>query len=507
MSEKNNPVGGCLISALDLPVLLGDLVEGVITINRKGLIEGFNPAAERMFGYSANEVIGKSVDLLMPTSHTGMHHDYLGEYQQRRQSVVIGHVRELPARRKNGTQFIIELGLSQVQVGGQEYFLGAIRDVSSRKPVEQHIRDLARFPDEDPNPVMRVNAKGQILYFNKPCQALMEEWQSHLNKLAPNWLTSLVRKTLSSGIPQEEELAFHEKTFFLVLAPILTGAYVNIYMQDITERKNAEEELRAHRDLLEVNVKERTADLAVARDEALTANRAKSIFLANMSHELRTPLNAIIGYSELLIEDDADLSSPQEKDLHQIRKAGTHLLGLINNILDLSKIEAGRMTLYPESVDVAVLIDEIGSTVMPLMKTNNNNFVMNCPPVGEIVTDITRLHQVLLNVLSNAAKFTLDGQVTLSVKRETSDGDWLQIAVEDTGIGLSEEQQGIIFEPFTQADGATSSSFGGTGLGLSISREFCRMMGGDLLVSSQPDEGSEFVLRIPVNSDIQSTSN
>lgn len=308
------------------------------------------------------------------------------------------------------------------------------------------------------------------------------------------------QKTLSSGIPQEEELTFREKAFSLILTPILTGAYVNIYMQDISERKKAENALRVHLDLLEDTVKERMADLAVARDEALTANRAKSTFLANMSHELRTPLNAIIGYSELLIDDESGSPDDQKKDLNQIRNAGKHLLGLINDILDLSKIEAGHMTLHLDSVDVATFVDEVRSTVLPLMKTNNNDFVVDCPPVGEIVADATRLKQVLFNLLSNAAKFTRNGHVTLTVRRETGNGDWLQITVKDTGIGLNIKQMAAIFEPFTQADESTSSHYGGTGLGLSIAREFCRMMGGDLSVSSQPEKGSEFVIRISSSS-------
>ena len=170
MSVKTHSVGGCLISALDLPVLLGDLVEGIITINHEGLIEGFNPAAELIFGYCDDEVIGKPVDILVPDSHIGGHHQYLAEYRERGEGVVIGHVRELLAQRKDGSEFVIELGLSRIMAGGQEYFLGAVRDISGRQSVEQRIHDLARFPDENPSPVMRISADGKILYFNKPSQ-------------------------------------------------------------------------------------------------------------------------------------------------------------------------------------------------------------------------------------------------------------------------------------------------------------------------------------------------
>lgn len=499
MQNKKSPSGGCLISSLDLPLLLGDLVEGVITINQNGLIQGFNPAAERMFGYSADEVIGKTVDILMPASQSGDHARYLNDYRNRGEGVVIGHVRELPACRKDGSEFSIELGLSRVQAGGEEFFLGAIRDTSGRQPVEQRIRDLARFPDENPNPVMRINSDGRILYFNKPSQDLINQWQTGLNKPAPNWLVNLVKKGLHDGGTLELEITFREQYLFLVLTPVTSEGYVNIYVQDITKRKKAEEELQRHHDHLEALVKERTEDLALARDEAMAASRAKSSFLANMSHELRTPLNAIIGYSEMLIEDsEKDSDNAHVEDLKQIQKAGKHLLSLISDILDLSKIEAGHMTLSLEDVNVPVVIEEICSVVLPLMQNNNNNFSVNCPDVGTIKADSIRLRQVMYNLLSNAAKFTKDGNVNLIVERKDKNGGWVWITVEDTGIGLSEDQITTIFDPFTQADNSISPKFGGTGLGLAIAREFCRMMGGDITVASKENEGSKFIIQLPV---------
>lgn len=498
MSIKTQPVGDSQISALDLPVLLGDLVEGIITINLQGLIEGFNPAAERMFGYAIDDVIGKPVDILMPDSHIGSHHNYLAEYQKRGEGVVIGHVRELLARRKDGSAFVIELGLSRIKAGGQEYFLGAVRDTSGRQSAEQRIHDLARFPDENPNPVMRISADGLILYYNKPGQELIDAWQTALDKAAPVWLSGLVCESLKTGNTIEQELEFNGSILFMVLAPVVSEQYVNIYMQDISQRKLAEEELLKHQEHLEAMVRERTEDLAVARDDALAANRAKSFFLANMSHELRTPLNAIIGYSEMLIED-AETDSPKIRveDLQQIRKAGKHLLTLISDILDLSKIEAGHLTLHMERLDIAMLLDEVYSTVLPMMQANHNEFSVECPSLGEMVTDSTRLRQILLNLLSNAAKFTRDGQITLSVNRVRDDKEWLQFIVKDSGIGLSNEQMASIFEPFTQADESIPSRFGGTGLGLAIARQFCRLMGGDISVSSQPGMGSSFTVHLP----------
>jgi signal transduction histidine kinase len=230
--------------------------------------------------------------------------------------------------------------------------------------------------------------------------------------------------------------------------------------------------------------------------ELAAASQHKSQFLANMSHELRTPLNAIIGYSEMLQEEVEDLGEEALlPDLGKINAAGKHLLGLINDILDLSKIEAGKMDLDLQTFGVPDLVRDVASIVRPLVEKNANTLAVACPDdLGQMHADLTKVRQALFNLLSNAAKFSEGGTITLTVQRE--DG-WLTFAVTDTGIGMTDEQMGRLFEAFSQAETSTRSRYGGTGLGLAISRQFCRLMGGDIAVTSVYGQGSTFTIRLP----------
>jgi signal transduction histidine kinase/DNA-binding response OmpR family regulator/carbon monoxide dehydrogenase subunit G len=241
-------------------------------------------------------------------------------------------------------------------------------------------------------------------------------------------------------------------------------------------------------------------DLKVARDEAMQATQAKSEFLASMSHELRTPLNAIIGYSEMLHEEAEDLGQDAFlPDLEKIQGAGRHLLSLINNILDLSKIEAGKMDVLIDEFDVPALLSEVQSVIQPLMAKNANRLEVDCASdLGGMRSDQTKLRQNLFNLLSNAAKFTRQGTITLAARRIVQDGDdWLEFKVSDTGIGMTEAQLGKLFQAFAQAEASTSRDYGGTGLGLAITRHFCKMLGGDVSVESAPGQGSTFTIMLP----------
>ncbi len=285
------------------------------------------------------------------------------------------------------------------------------------------------------------------------------------------------------------------------------GVLSHAFSQLHTEIERREFQLQSWNQKLSELVAERTQQLQIALDDAessktqaLQASKIKSEFLANMSHELRTPMNAIIGYSEMLIEEHAQSTTHKEtiEDLQKIQFAGKHLLNIINDVLDLSKIEAGRMTLYLEDIEVEKLIHEIEKTVQPLFLKGNNKFKTHCQPnLGSIISDQTKIRQTLFNLLSNAAKFTQNGSVDLFVHRSNNA---ISFTVQDSGIGMDESQISKLFEPFTQADASTTRKYGGTGLGLTISQHFCEMLGGSISVTSKIGQGSSFHVNIPTHS-------
>jgi adenylate cyclase len=238
-------------------------------------------------------------------------------------------------------------------------------------------------------------------------------------------------------------------------------------------------------------------------DSLQMASENKSQFVSSMSHELRTPLNAIIGLTEMMVTSAARFGTEKAAEpLQRVHRAGTHLLGLINQVLDLSKIEAGKLELNPQTVQLSPLIDEVVGTARQLADQNKNRLTAEAPDdLGSLTVDPMRLRQILFNLLSNACKFTKGGEVALRARKVADGRDWIELAVADNGIGMTPEQKAKLFEEFTQADATTAQRFGGTGLGLAIARKLARMMGGDVIVTSEMGKGSVFTVRLPGGGD------
>jgi PAS domain S-box-containing protein len=304
-----------------------------------------------------------------------------------------------------------------------------------------------------------------------------------------NCIESAIAKYQTIRVEYSLTMDDQEVWFAANVSPMVSGQVLWV-ARNITERKQAEAELRKTKQ---------------AADEA---NKAKSMFLSNMSHELRTPLNAIIGYSEVLQEEAEEWGQDDIiPDLIRIRKAGKHLLGLINDILDLSRIDAGRVKLYQESFDINSLVQDIAESIQPLVEQNGNTIVVYCPQdIGSMYADINKVRQNLNNLLSNACKFTHQGRIRFTVRRdeeisikdnEVQSLSFITFSVVDSGIGMSSEQMQKLFKPFTQADTSTTRKYGGTGLGLAITHKLCEMMGGNILVESELGKGSAFTIRLP----------
>lgn len=356
--------------------------DSIITISHDGTIKTLNSAAESVFGFTADEILGENIDTLIPdliNENGGLNINKCISSSSDPHS----HKDELIGRHKSESRFPIEANFSEVVLDNDSYYVAIVRDITVRKQVEQRIIE--------------------------------------------------------------------------------------------------------------------------AKDSAESSSRTKSEFLANMSHELRTPLNAIIGYSEILQEEmHAQKHNEHISDVKKIMDSGKHLLALINNILDLSKIESGKMQLYYEDIDALHAITEITSTIKPLLKHNNNELVVNVSDdIGLIQIDITRFRQILFNLLSNACKFTENGTITLTItKFYLDDKDHLKIIVTDTGIGIDDSQISNIFQDFSQGDNSTTRKFGGTGLGLAITQRFCKLMKGSISAKSQPGEGSTFTVILPVDENL-----
>ena len=500
-----------------------DAADPILIEDLDGRVVDMNDEAERAYGWSRERLIGKPILVIVPVEC----HDQARELLARCKAG--GDVRNIDGKRQTKTgevhDVLLTLSLLRGDDGHATGIASIAKDVTAQKSAEKRLRSLSKVFMDAADPIVLENLAGLVIDMNREAEN------------SYGWSRDeLIGEPIRTLVPEEK----HEQALELLalckagedvrniegLRQTKAGQTVPVLLtlsmlrdddghplgiasiaKDITEQKAAEERLREYRDHLEDLVAERTAELEVVNDRladaklaADSANTAKSAFLANMSHELRTPMNAIIGYSEMLLEEAEEEQMDEfATDLKRIGSAGRHLLSLINDVLDLSKIEAGRMELYLETFHLDGLVDDVSSTVQSLVENKRNQYaVERNGELGEVTCDLTKLRQMLFNLISNAAKFTEDGQITLHITRESgADGDWLSYSISDTGIGIPADKIESLFEEFSQADVSTTRNYGGTGLGLAITRRFCEMMGGSIDVESEPGQGSTFTVRLP----------
>jgi len=534
--------------------LLESAPDAMVIIDAAGEIVMVNRRAEEVFGYSRNEITGQSIETLMPQRFREQHPGQVQSFFSNPTTRAMGTKRELFGLSRTGREFPVEISLSPIETEDGMLVASSVRDITERKQAEAKLQALNENVERQRRTEIALNElydalRGQqemdslanvivqqlARYLDLQFAALfvLRDGNSYLRAAAYGYPKQGGIDNFSAGdgllgqvvadaaplkvdnVPEYAQLSLGLGTAALgnlLLYPLLHDEIVIAVLElgglrplDADQQawldKASESLAVTLRLVLDLEERNRAAEeLAEAKEAAVAANKAKSGFLANMSHELRTPMNAILGYSEMLIEEAEDVGQDDfVPDLQKINQAGNHLLSLINDVLDLSKIESGKMEAFAENFDVSSLIDQVTGTVQPLMSKNNNQLkIERGEQLGHAHQDHTKMRQALLNLLSNAAKFTHEGTITLRAERRSqSDGEWLIFSVNDTGIGIPTDKQDHVFEEFSQADSSTTRDYGGTGLGLPISRRFCQMLGGDLTVWSSAGKGSTFTMQVP----------
>ncbi|GEM_PF-1384934 len=484
--------------------ILDNVIDSIITTNEQGIVESFNPAAERIFGYDAGEMIGQNVSLLMPAPYRNHHDDYIANYIRSGKAKIIGIGREAVACRKDQSIFPIELALSEMKLENRRLFIGIIRDITERKQAEKALREseerMQDFLDNANDLVQSVAPDGRLLYVNRAWKKTFGYDDDEIAKLN---IFQLISPRFTEHCRQAFHQVMHGNELTDIEAAFVTKQGDEIIVsgsancrfedgkpvatrsifRDVTRQKHAEEELKR------------------AKVDAEKANQAKSEFLANMSHELRTPLNSIIGFSNILLKNKKyELSDKNLNFVARIFDNGQHLLELINDVLDLSKVEAGRVELEITPVSLGDLVHETFSQLEGQVRGKDVEFAVEIPlNLRPIETDEAKLKQVLINLLGNAIKFTEKGSIKVRILTDSQTENPIRLDVEDTGIGIPGDKLDTIFEAFQQADSSTTRKYGGTGLGLTISRSLCQLMGYRLEACSEIGKGSVFSIQFTTN--------
>ncbi|HEX4885617.1 MAG TPA: PAS domain S-box protein, partial [Casimicrobiaceae bacterium] len=540
--ERNVALEGALrdaeASEARMRAVVDHAAEAILTIDCAGTIRTFNPASERIFGYTAAEAIGRNVSMLMQPHDAGQHDGHLARYLATGQARIIGIGREVEGRRKDGTPITLQLAVTQMQAGGERMFCGILHDITARKRAEAAIRQseqkLRSYVEQSLDGLLVVDGAGRFLEANPAACTMLGFTEAELLALSIEQTLDPDEALRRDGAAHFErvvstgrsmgEVVLRRKDGARIVADIHAvslggGRYLGL-LRDVTTRRLAEQALERERAMLETRIAERTevltrtnaaleqeinerrrveAELVRAREMALEAADAKARFLANMSHEIRTPMNAMIGAAMLLQETELD--AEQRSYVDTICASGDMLLANVQDILDFSKIESGRLELESWPVDVGHLVEEAIDVVAPAAADKRIDLLyqLERDVPAWIVGDATRLRQILVNLLSNAVKFTERGEICVTVSRFAATGDaaMLQFTVRDTGIGIAAAKMGQLFKAFTQTDPSVARRYGGTGLGLAICAKLVAMAGGEIWAESDEGRGSTFRFTVP----------
>ncbi len=508
ISDLMNAQYALLESEEKLRAITSSAQDAILMMDDAGAVTFWNEAAERVLGYRAEEVLGADLhELIAPERFCAAHDAAFPDFVETGNGPAVGQTLELAAVRKDGEEIPVELSLSSALLDGRWNAIGIIRDISERKRVETELASLAAVPEQNPNPVVEVDYHGKLRYMNG---AAKQSFPTLSRELSDSPLTSDVREVATTLAESGEEWLAREvdvkgRVFEEKICVVPTRDRIRIFAHDVTERNRAMEALR--RSLSEVEKAQRelqaqAVELTAARDVAETAAQAKSAFLATMSHEIRTPIHGVLGTLDLMLDDE--LNDEQRRLAQQAYDSGETLLRVVNDVLDFTKIESGRLELEEITFDPVGLSEAV--VRMLVVKAVEQGLELVCdvrPGVPRAVRgDPSRIRQVLTNLVGNAVKFTTDGEVVVLV-------DWigrtdgtvdLVFSVRDTGIGIPPEKLETIFEEFNQVDVSTSRRYGGSGLGLAISTRLLNLMGSQMHVTSEVGRGSEFrfVVTFPI---------